>query len=81
MIREILPDCGGQVHEVARSMYKMWHCYDCGLEFSMKTMERPVLCPRCMITFNYETTDHDDRAFGTHLREAYGVIKLMFRRS
>jgi predicted Zn-ribbon and HTH transcriptional regulator len=52
MIREIIPDCGGQVHEVAMSMYRMWHCFTCGLEFSMKTRERPKRCPRCEVFFD-----------------------------
>ena len=49
MIRETLPDCGGQSSERAVSMYRMWHCFDCGLQFSMKTLEWPSLCPRCGI--------------------------------
>lgn len=52
MIREMLPNCGGQSSERAVSMYRMWTCFDCGLEFSMKTRERPALCPRCGVFFD-----------------------------
>lgn len=55
MIREILPNCGGQVREVVLTMYRMWHCFDCGLEFSMKTREKPKLCPRCEKKFGDES--------------------------
>ena len=44
MIREriaVVPE------ERAQSMYRLWHCFDCGLEFSMLTMELPLCCPRC----------------------------------
>jgi hypothetical protein len=51
MIREILPNCGGQALEQALTTYRMWHCYDCGLEFSMKTLETAVACPRCLLKF------------------------------
>jgi rubrerythrin len=54
MIREILPDVGGQTSERAISMYRMWHCFDCGLDFTMKTRERPVLCPICVVRFDDE---------------------------
>lgn len=52
MIREILTQCGGQVLEQARTMFRMWHCWECGLEFSMKCMERPTLCPRCLVPYD-----------------------------
>lgn len=47
MIREIIPDCGGQSSERAVTMYRMWHCFDCGLEFTLKSRTRPALCPGC----------------------------------
>jgi rubrerythrin len=47
MIREIIPDCGGQSSERAVTLYRMWQCWDCGLQFSMKTREPPTVCPRC----------------------------------
>lgn len=49
MIREILPNTGGNLSggERCLTMYRMWHCYECGLEFSMKTREEPRNCPRC----------------------------------
>lgn len=56
VIREILPYCGGQVLEHAVSMYRMWHCFDCGLEFTMKTRETPRLCPRCTKEYEYPAT-------------------------
>lgn len=59
MIREILPDCGGQESERSVSMYKMWHCFDCGLEFSMKTREKPKCCPRCKVIFEDEQTANE----------------------
>jgi predicted Zn-ribbon and HTH transcriptional regulator len=51
MIREILPECGGQAQEIIITTYRMWHCFDCGLRFSMLTRERPALCPRCKTGF------------------------------
>jgi predicted Zn-ribbon and HTH transcriptional regulator len=54
MIREILPNCGGQELEQARSMFKMWHCMDCGLEFSCKMLSLPSICPRCRLGFDEE---------------------------
>jgi rubrerythrin len=51
MIREILPNCGSQTLEVVLTTYRMWHCWDCGLEFSMKTRERPKICPRCLVVY------------------------------
>lgn len=49
MIREILPNTGGNLSggERCLTMYRMWHCYECGLQFSMKTREEPKCCPRC----------------------------------
>ena len=54
MMREILPDTGGNLTggERSLSMYRMWHCFDCGLEFSMKTRQLPKLCPRCLLKFD-----------------------------
>ncbi len=48
MIREriaIVPE------ERAQPMYRLWHCFDCGLQFSMLTLELPRLCPRCTTSF------------------------------
>lgn len=49
MIREKIPIVP---EERAISMYRMWHCFDCGLEFSMKTQQAPLLCPRCVVKFD-----------------------------
>ena len=40
MIRELIPIVN---EERALTMYRLWHCYNCGLDFSMKTRELPVL--------------------------------------
>lgn len=29
------------------TLYRLWHCFDCGLQFSMLTQELPSVCPRC----------------------------------
>lgn len=34
--------------EQAATFYRLWTCRDCGLDFSMKTMELPKVCPRCL---------------------------------
>jgi rubrerythrin len=49
MIREKIPIVGGQNGggERVLTMYRMWHCFDCGLQFSMLTREEPQICPRC----------------------------------
>lgn len=52
MIREILPNCGGQAVERAVTQYRMWHCFDCGLEFSMKALTLPAVCPRCLLAYS-----------------------------
>lgn len=41
--------------ERAISTYRLWRCFDCGLEFSMKTLECPKLCPRCQHAIDDET--------------------------
>jgi hypothetical protein len=49
MIREriaVVPE------ERAQPMYRLWHCFDCGLEFSMMTLELPRICPRCVKPFD-----------------------------
>lgn len=51
MIRETVPRAGDAVltgGERVLTAFRMWCCYDCGLEFSMKTLERPICCPRCL---------------------------------
>lgn len=48
MIREriaIVPE------ERALPTYRFWHCFDCGLHFSMLTLELPTVCPRCKHEF------------------------------
>lgn len=57
MIRETLPDCGGQASERAVATYRMWHCFDCGLRFSMCSRTPPMMCPGCGRT--YEATPLD----------------------
>ena len=57
VIRETLPDCGGQSSERAVTMYRMWACFDCGLEFTMKTRERPEVCPRCLRLYDAPPED------------------------
>jgi hypothetical protein len=57
MIREIIPDCGGQTSERSVTMYRMWHCFDCGLQFSMKTRQQPRLCPICRILYDQGPID------------------------
>lgn len=59
MIRECLPDCGGQQSERSVSMYRMWHCFDCGLEFTMKTRQWPQLCPRCKVQASDDSCKQD----------------------
>lgn len=56
MIREISPNVGSGGSDLnggerVLTMYRMWTCFDCGLEFSMKTREQPKLCPRCETPF------------------------------
>lgn len=38
--------------------WKLWYCYRCGLQFSMRTHERPSLCPRCKT--EYEGVEHGE---------------------
>lgn len=45
MIREIVANVP---EERVVTLYRFWHCFDCGLRFSMLTQERPKLCPRCL---------------------------------
>lgn len=37
--------------ERALTLYRFWHCFDCGLQFSMLTLELPAACPRCRREF------------------------------
>jgi len=59
MIREYIPIVGGPEGggERAMSMYRAWHCFDCGLDFSMKTLEQASCCPRCYVKFDEGVND------------------------
>lgn len=49
MIRERIANVP---EERSVTLYRFWHCIDCGLQFSMLTRELPKLCPRCCKGFN-----------------------------
>lgn len=79
MIREILPYCGGQSSERAVGMYRTWHCFDCGLEFSLKSRQPPALCPNCKVVYDALPLDILP-ARGTFLinitvREAFALLQ------
>jgi rubrerythrin len=44
--------------ERALTLYRLWHCVDCGLQFSMLSRELPTLCPRCVAPFGKIVNQH-----------------------
>ena len=53
MIRERVPlEQFGVKEERAQSLFRLWLCLHCGVEFSVRAQVEPKLCSACLYGFN-----------------------------
>lgn len=53
MIRERVPLAQfGVKEERIQSLYRLWICLHCGIEFSIRAQVEPKFCPVCLCAFN-----------------------------
>lgn len=52
MIRERVPMGQFIQQEIVQSIFRLWFCTACGVEFSVRAEAQPHVCPVCLVPFD-----------------------------